>query len=82
MWASLPTSDLEFCFWETLYIADTLLQVTIKLYMVAAVGGCVLLFSSLLLAAFLLHLRRRQAHKYLRQVIRNSSKIELETLIS
>jgi len=34
--------------------------VKIKLYMVAAVGGCVVLFSSLLLAALLLHLRRRQ----------------------
>ena len=43
-------------------------QVKIKLYMVAAVGGCVVLFSSLLLAALLLHLRRRQEHKYLRQV--------------
>ena len=37
--------------------------------MVAAVGGCVVLFSSLLLAALLLHLRRRQEHKYLRQVL-------------
>ena len=44
-------------------------QVKIKLYMVAAVGGCVVLFSSLLLAALLLHLRRRQEHKYLRQVL-------------
>ena len=46
-------------------------QVKIKLYMVAAVGGCVVLFSSLLLAALLLHLRRRQEHKYLRQVPSN-----------
>ena len=48
-------------------------QVKIKLYMVAAVGGCVVLFSSLLLAALLLHLRRRQEHKYLRQVLPNLS---------
>ena len=51
------------------YLQLLFIQVKIKLYMVAAVGGCVVLFSSLLLAALLLHLRRRQEHKYLRQVL-------------
>jgi len=41
--------------------------VKIKLYMIAAVGGCVVLFFSLVMAACIFHLRRKQEHKYMRQ---------------
>lgn len=41
--------------------------VKIKLYMIAAVGGCVVLFFSLIMAACIFHLRRKQEHKYMRQ---------------
>ena len=65
----LETAFYEnFCIQLVVFAFCTNFQVKIKLYMVAAVGGCVVLFSSLLLAALLLHLRRRQEHKYLRQV--------------
>ena len=35
--------------------------------MIAAVGGCVVLFFSLIVAACIFHLRRKQEHKYMRQ---------------
>ena len=41
--------------------------VKIKLYMIAAVGGCVVLFFSLIMAGCIFHLRRKQEHKYMRQ---------------
>ena len=41
--------------------------VRIKLYMIAAVGGCIVLFFSLIVAGGILHLRRKQGHKYRRQ---------------
>ena len=41
--------------------------VKIKLYMITAVGGCVVLFFSLIMAACILYLRRKQEHKYMRQ---------------
>ena len=41
--------------------------VKIKLYMITAVGGCVVLFFSLIMAACIFFLRRKQEHKYMRQ---------------